>query len=129
MGTTRAAGLSEMNQVMSKCDYVSSPTVPSCCVPSPISQSVSLTSVTIMWQREDCLLRNGKIRHSSVRYREAGSIIATATISINDRTYTASSLYPHTSYTFEVALVNEVGTGPYTTSSISTSTSTSKNVG
>ena len=129
VGTTHAAGLSEMNQVMSKCDYVSSPTVPSCCVPSPISQSVSLTSIAIMWQLGDCLLRNGQSRHYSVRYRETGSIIATANIGINDRTYTASSLYPRTSYTFEVALVNEVGTGPYTTSSISTSTPTSKNVG
>ena len=107
------------------------PTVPSCCVPSPISQSVSLTSITVMWQRGDCLLRNGDSRHYSVRYREAGSstIIATATISVNDRTYTASSLYPRTSYTFEVALVNEVGTGPYSTTDIFTSTPTSKNNG
>ena len=83
-----------------------------------------------MWQREDCLLRNGQSRHYSVRYREAGSstIIATATISVNNTIYTASSLYPHTSYTFQVALVNEVGTGPYTTSNISTSTPTSKDI-
>ena len=33
VGTTRAAGLSEMNQVMSKCDYVSSPTVPAAVFP------------------------------------------------------------------------------------------------
>ena len=83
-----------------------------------------------MWQRKDCLLRNGQSRHFSVRHREAGSstIIATATISVNGRTYTASSLYPRPSYTFEVALVNEVGTGPYSTSIISTSRPTSKNV-
>ena len=132
VGTTRATGLSEMNQVMSKCDYVSCPTVPSCCVPSPVSQSVSLTSITIMWQREDCLLCNGQGRHYSVRYREARSSTITptaTTISVNDRTYTASSLYPRTSYTFEVALVNEVGAGPYSSSIISTSTPTSKNVG
>ena len=75
---------------------------------------MNLTSITIMWQREDCLLRNGESRHYSVHYREAGSstIIETATISVTDRTNTASSLYPRTSYTFEVALVNEVGTGP-----------------
>ena len=84
-----------------------------------------------MWQREDCLLRNGQSRHYSVRYREAGSstIIATTNISVNDRTYTANSLYPRTSYSFEVALVNEVGTGPYSTSNISTSSPTGKNVG
>ena len=68
-----------------------------------------------MWQREDCLLRNGQSRHYSVCYREAGTsaIIAIAYISVYDRTYTASSLYHRPSYTFEVALVNEVGTGPY----------------
>ena len=107
----------------------SCPTVPSC-VPSPTSQSVSLTNITIMWQREDCLLRNGQSSHYSVRYRESGSstIIAIANISVNDRTYTASSLYPRTSYTFKVALVNEIGTGPYSPNDISTSTPTSKNV-
>ena len=83
-----------------------------------------------MWQRGDCLLRNGQSRHYSVHYRETGSstIIATASISVDDRTYTASSLYPRTSYTFEVALVNEAGAGPYSTSIISTSTPTSKNI-
>ena len=91
---------------------------------------MSLTSITILWQREDCLLRNGQSIRYSVRYREAGSstIIAKTSVNIFDRTYTASSLKPQTSYTFEVALINEVGTGPYSTTNFSTSTPTSKNV-
>ena len=52
------------------------PIVPSCCVPPAQSQSLSLTNITITWDREECLSRNGESRHYSVYYRENGSMNA-----------------------------------------------------
>ena len=48
-------------------------------------------------------------------------------VDINNKIYTASSLYPSTLYIFEVALVNEIGAGPYRSTDISTSTPIGKN--
>ena len=47
-------------------------------------------------------------------------------VGLTDRTYTASALYLSTSYTFVVALANEEGMGPPTSTDVSTSTPTGK---
>ena len=89
---------------------------PSCCIPAPTLQSVNTNSFTVMWDREPCLSRNGADRHYVARYNSTGSsdIIESRMVAISNRIFTATSLSPRTSYTFEVAFINEVGRGPYT---------------
>ena len=93
-------------------------------MPTPQPSSITPVNITITWSREDCLVRKGESRHYALHYRLAGSntIITMENVDLNIRTYTANSLSPDTEYQFDVALVNEVGTGPYTSVNISTST-------
>ena len=60
--------------------------------------------------------------HYVARYFLTGSsnIIDSMSVAISNRIFTATSLTPRTSYTFEVAFVNQVGSGPYTNLSINT---------
>ena len=60
--------------------------------------------------------------HYVARYFLTGSsnIIDSRIVAISNRTFTATSLTPRTSYTFEVAFVNQVGSGPYTNLSTNT---------
>ena len=75
------------------------------------SSEVNYTSITVMWQSVACLQQNGEITRYSVRYTESsessGPFMATTP------SFTGSSLFPGTSYKFEVAAVNSEGTGPY----------------
>ena len=67
--------------------------------------------------------RNGPDRYYTVRYYETGSthiILATKNVSIDSRTFTANSLTPATSYTFQVAYTNVIGSGPFADSIITT---------
>ncbi len=75
----------------------------------------SATSFTVSWDRESCLSRNGPGRHYTVKYLVTGAteILATTNVTVNRRTLTASSLIPSTSYTFQVAYTNTIGTGPF----------------
>lgn len=97
-------------------------TVPSCCIPQPVLQSVSTTSFTVTWDREPCLSRNGANIHYVARYRLSGSsnTLVFRTVAISHRIFTATSLTARTSYLFEVALVNNVGTGLYSSLTIET---------
>ena len=60
--------------------------------------------------------------HYVARYVLTGSsnTIDSKIVPISNRTFTATSLTPRTSYTFEVAFVNQVGSGPYTYLSFNT---------
>ena len=60
--------------------------------------------------------------HYVARYVLTGSsnIIYSEIVPISNRIFTATSLTPRTSYTFEVAFVNQVGSGPYSNLSINT---------
>ena len=80
------------------------------------------TSFIVTWNREPCLSRNGADIHYVARYFLNGSsiIIDSKIVAISNKTFTASSLTPRTSYTFEVAFVNQVGSGPYTDLSVNT---------
>ena len=83
---------------------------------------MSATSFTVTWNREPCLSRNGADINYVARYFLTGSsiIIESKIIAISNRTFTATLLTPRTSYTFEVAFVNQVGSGPYTNLSVIT---------
>ena len=88
---------------------------PSCCVPVAREFSVNLTSITITWDRERCLDRNGNPHNYIIYYKKVTSTTAAtiANISYNQmiRMYTANGLFPSTSYSFKIALQNEVGPG------------------
>ena len=60
--------------------------------------------------------------HYVARYflTASSDIIDSRIVAISNRVFTATSLTPRTSYTFEVAFVNQVGSGPYTNLSINT---------
>ena len=47
-------------------------------------------------------------------FQEQGGAVIPGEVNVMDRTFTASGLAPHTSYTFRIAGVNSNGTGPYT---------------
>ncbi len=90
--------------------------VPSCCVPAPEVIINSETSVTVRWEREQCLLRNAQQRDYILRYGLINSNKTTTTTGYDpyrSGSQTLTSLNGSSWYKFEVALVNEVGTGPY----------------
>ena len=79
---------------------------------------VNYTSITVLWEPVPCVQQNGVITNYSINYSESsvtsGPFVAT-TLS-----FTATSLFPGTLYTFEVAAVNSEGTGPYEQQVVST---------
>lgn len=90
--------------------------------------TVNFTSISISWQMLDCPLQNGEITQYSIIYaetvpsRQAGS----ATVANNVLQYTTNSLYPGTTYIFQVAARNNMGLGPYASIEISTPQPTGK---
>ena len=66
----------------------------------------------VTWDTIECIERNGIITGYTVVFQEQGG----ANVSGNtvDRTFSATELTPFTNYTFQVAGVNDVGTGPLT---------------
>ncbi len=71
----------------------------------------NFTSITISWQPVDCLQQNSPILSYVIRYTE--TYITTGPITTTDTSFVATSLFPGTSYTFEIAAVNIDGDGPY----------------
>ena len=61
-----------------------------------------------------------------IRYNETVTMRQTSSVTVvaNILHYTTNILFPGTMYTFEVAAVNNNGTGPYTSIQVSTSNST-----
>ena len=105
-----------------QCDLFSH-VVPSCCIPTPKVRSISGSSVNIAREREHCLLRNGHPREYILRYGLLGSRINANVTGVNPFSagmHTVSLLYANAWYKFEVALVNEVGRGPYSSVNVHT---------
>ena len=66
----------------------------------------------VTWDTIECIERNGIITGYPVEFQEQGG--ANVPGNTVDRTFYAGGLTPFTSYTFQVAGVNDVGTGPFT---------------
>ena len=85
-------------------------------VPTSVSVSeVTSSSITVQWEAVDCIHRNGDITGYSVRYEVQGSG-STQTVSVSGggaTMTTISGLTSSTTYTIEVAAVNNAGTGVY----------------
>ena len=67
----------------------------------------------LQWGMVQCIHRNGEILDYSVRYSGGGSTQTMPVTGGGTRQTTISGLTPSTDYTIEVAAVNSVGTGPY----------------
>ena len=59
----------------------------------------------------DCLQQNSPITSYKIRYTETS--ITTGPLTTTNTSFVATSLFPGTSYTFEIAAVNKDGDGPY----------------
>ena len=88
--------------------------------PSAAPTSVSVfgvtsSSITVQWEAVDCIHRNGDITGYAVRYGVQGSgSTQTVSVSGGEAMQTAiSGLMPSTTYSIEVAAVNNAGTGMY----------------
>ena len=84
--------------------------------PSDVTPSVTSRSVTITWSAIECIERNGEITDYTVVFQEQGGAEIPGEVNVMDRSFTASGLTPHTNYTFRVAGVNSIGTGPNSSS-------------
>ena len=77
-----------------------------------VTPSVTSRNIMVTWDTIECIERNGIITGYTVVFQEQGG----ANVSGNtvDRTFSAGGLTPGTNYTFQVAGVNDAGTGPFT---------------
>ena len=121
IATTLDAGMYLYNYIR-KCTYIHT----RCCVhlfppaPSAAPTSVSVSEVTssritVQWGAVDCIHHNGDITGYSVRYGIQGSG-STETMTVSGggvMLTTISGLMPSTTYSIEVAAVNNAGTGMY----------------
>ena len=95
------------------CFLIIFPTAPSAAPTSVIVSSTS-NSITVLWGAVNCIHRNGDITGYSVRYGVQGSGTQTVSVSGGGATQTTiSGLTPSTTYSIEVAAVNNAGIGEY----------------
>ena len=87
-----------------------SPLAPSSAPQGLSVQNVMATSVVLTWNEVNCLQRNGDITGYMIRYVRDSQPIADSS---STTTYTVEELIPFTEYSFSVAAVNSVGTGPF----------------
>ena len=80
--------------------------------PRDVTPSMTSRSITVTWNSIKCIERNGMITNYSVVFQEQGG--ANVSGNIVDGKFTAEQLTPYTDYTFQVAGVNDVDTGPFT---------------
>ena len=66
----------------------------------------------VTWDTIECIERNGILTGYTVVFQEQGG--ANVPGNTVNRTFSATGLTPFTNYTFRVAGVNDVGTGPFT---------------
>ncbi len=71
------------------------------------------TSITLIWTEIDCLDRNGVITNYILQYGEGTNRNITITTPSSATTHLITGLKPFTQYTFTVAGVNSVGSGPF----------------
>lgn len=80
-------------------------------VPSGVPESLNitasnLTSITINWSDVQCFDRNSDITEYIIKFNGASTTFKTLQ-------FTASQLFPSTTYTFQIAAMSDNGTGPF----------------
>ena len=97
---------------------LSIPPAPSAAPTSVRESGVTSSSITFQWGAVDCINHNGDITGYSVEYGVQGSG-SKQTVNVSGGSVTEatiSSLMPSTTYSIQVAAVNSVGIGEYSTS-------------
>ena len=69
----------------------------------------------LTWNTIECIERNGIITNYAVIFQEQSGANVPGSVDTGERNFSATELTPFSSYTFRVAGVNAVGTGPYST--------------
>ena len=82
--------------------------------PHDVTPSTTSMSVSVSWSEIECIEQNGEIIDYAVMFQEVGGMMVTGTVNAMATTFTATGLTPYTNYTFSVAGVNSIDTGPYT---------------
>ena len=76
--------------------------------PRDVTPSMTSRSIMVTWDTIECIERNGIITNYTVVFQEQVPVNTVGMI------FSAEGLTPQTNYTFQVAGVNDVGTGPFT---------------
>ena len=85
---------------------------PSAAPDSVSTSAVTSSSITVQWEMVPCIHRNGDITGYSVQYTGGGS---TQTVNVSGESTTEATitgLTLSTTYSVQVAAVNDAGTGP-----------------
>ena len=88
------------------------------------AQIITSTSVMLTWNEVDCLQQNGDVTGYIIVYF-GDSKTATHSSDGVSRTYTVQGLNPFTEYSFSVAAVNSIGTGPFSDQALTVRTAES----
>ena len=82
---------------------------------APLSVILSITSrnISVAWTAIDCIKRNGIISHYTVIFQKEGGADDVLENTV-DMIFNVEELSTGNRYTFQVAGVNEIGTGPFT---------------
>ncbi len=78
---------------------------------------ITSTTVSLSWLEMDCLERKGVITSYVIQYGEGTTRDVTINTQSSATTHLITGLKPLTEYTFTVAGVNSVGTGPFSRAS------------
>ena len=84
--------------------------------PRNISTTSERVNITVQWRPVDCIHRNGNITGYILLYRvdnSGSNVSVNVSANSSDQSVALSELLAGTLYTFQVAAVNRVGTGPY----------------
>ena len=85
-----------------------------------VLSALTARSVTMTWDPIACIERNGEITSYTGHLVQGGTVVPRGEFTGLGQTFTACELQPFTSYTFEVAGVNSIGTGDFATLTFTT---------
>ena len=78
--------------------------------------TITPNSITVQWGEVECLGRNGVITGYTVQVLKNGAVQGTVEVGGDVLEATVPGLTPSTTYSVQMAAVNSVGTGPFTSS-------------
>ncbi len=83
----------------------------------PTASVIMSTNITLTWTEISILMRNGIITVYVIKYGVGTTRNITINSASNSTTHLITDLKPFTEYTFTVAGVNSVNTGPFSSTS------------
>ena len=99
------------------------PPAPSAAPADLIFLSSTSSSISIQWEAVPCVHRNGRITGYVIQYIEVGGgVFINESVSGDQKETSITGLQSSTFYDIQIAAVNSVGTGPFTSIDFSAST-------